>query len=205
MQSQGEKLSADVQRVQTQHMTDLFNIGAPGFKLALSDFMGDLGQPGQEPASVRNAFAQIRKGMNQQYDTAGQAMPGAAQYQATASGYRGAEGAIPSATDQALFSLEAQRRAQNQLLTIQETNAGMQQRDFDLSQILGLGAGGFQSSLGFTQNALQSARYAGGNPWGGALSGAASGAATGALFGGVGAPIGAIAGGLLGYFSGGGG
>lgn len=201
-ESSGQQLSGDIQIQQAQHMNDLFNIGSPGFRLALSDFMTDLGQPGQEPASVRNAFSQIRNQTNQQFATQAQAIPGQAQYEALTSGYRGGQGAVGSASDQALFELEKQRRSQNQMLTIQETNAGMQQRDFDLSQILGLGAGGFQNSLGFSQNALNAAQSATSNPWGSAASGALSGAATGMTFGPWGAVAGGLAGGALGYFSG---
>jgi len=203
-QSQGQAISGQVQEQQAQHMTDLFNLGSPGFRLALGDFVNDLGAPGQEPASVRNAFGQIRQQTNQQFEQQAQAIPGETQYQALATGYRGGQGAVGSASDQALFELEKQRRTQSNMLTIQESNAAMQQQDFDLSQILGLGAGGFQNSLGFSQNALGAAQSATGNPWASAGSGALSGAATGFTVGGPwGAVAGGVAGGALGYFSGG--
>ncbi len=202
METQGQEQAGIVQRTQAQHQLDLFNIGSPAFRLALADFVKDLGQPGQEPESVKKAFSEMRDLQTRQFEGAAAGVPTDVAYQMKATGYRGATGAGGEAAKGALYELEKNRRAQERLLTQQESDAALQQRDFDLSQILGIGAGGFQSSLGFSQNALRASGYNQTNPWGSALSGAVSGASTGAMFGGVGAPVGAIAGGLLGYFSG---
>jgi hypothetical protein len=205
MESSGGANAAQIQSLSSRHESDLFNLGYPGFRLALSDFITDLGQPGSEPDSVRKAFKSIRELQTQQFDTAARGIPGSVDYQAKASGYRGAVGAEDAAQKEALFSLESRRRTQGQLLNQQETDVAMQQRDFDLGQIMQLSGGGLQSARGFTNNALQAAGYRTGNPWGGALSGAASGAALGSAAGPWGTAIGAVVGGVGGYFGGGGG
>ncbi len=60
METQGQTQAGELQRTQAQHQMDLFNIGSPALRLALSDFIKDLGQPGQEPESVKKAFSQMR-------------------------------------------------------------------------------------------------------------------------------------------------
>jgi hypothetical protein len=198
----GAAMAADINKVSTQHENDLFKLGYPGFRLALSDLITDLGSPGGEPDSVKKAFGLIRKQQGEQFDTAADVIPGAVNYQATASGYRGAIGATDAASKEALFSLEGRRRTQAQLLNVQESDLAMKQQDFDLGQIMSLSGGALQSARGFTQNALQAAGYSTGNPWGSAASGAASGAAAGSVGGPWGTVIGGVVGGVGGYFSG---
>ncbi len=204
METQGQAQAGELQRTQAQHQMDLFNIGSPALRLALSDFIKDLGQPGQEPESVKKAFSQMRDLQTRQFEGAAAGVPTDVAYQMKAQGYRGAAGVGEESTKGALFELEKQRRAQERLLTQQESDASLQQRDFDLSQILGIGAGGFASSLGFSRNALAATGYNQRNPWGSALSGAASGASIGSMFApGLGTALGGVIGGIGGYFSGG--
>lgn len=201
----GQEQSAELQRLQAQHQRDLFNIGSPGLRVALGDFMSDLGKPGEEPASVKKAFDEARTMQGKQFDQQAEALPLTAKQQAKQAGFRGSAGAVENSSSEALFQLEAQRRKSQSLMQMQETDAAVSQRDFDLSQILGLAEGGIQSSFGYNRNALSAAGMNNQNPWAGALSGAASGAATGASFGGGwGALAGGVAGGALGYFQNGG-
>ena len=121
------------------------------------------------------------------------------------SGARGGAGAEESASSNALVGLENARRSNMQGLQMQETNTGMQQRDFDLSQILGIASGNVGQSFQFSSNALQAAQQNQSNPWGGAASGALAGASAGtAVSPGWGTLAGAVVGGLGGYFGGGG-
>jgi len=201
----GQEQSAEIQRLQAQHQQDLFRIGSPGLSLALGDFIKDLGKPGEEPASTRKAFDEMRGLQNRQFDQQAESLPLTAAQQAKQSGFRGSAGSVDRSASEALFQLEAQRRKSQNLMAQQETDAAVSQRDFDLSQILGIAEGGIQSSFGYGRNQLAAAGMNNSNPWAGALSGAASGAATGASFGGGwGALAGGIAGGALGYFQGGG-
>jgi hypothetical protein len=201
--SQGQEQSAQLQKAAAEHSTDLFNLGSPGIRLALGDFLKDLGSGG-EPASVKSAFDQIRGDTNKQFDQEEAASPATLHQQMLQSGGRFAQGTEGYAAQQTLFSLEDARRNNMRNLDIQETDQGMQQRDFDLSQILGIGSGAVNQSFGFNQAALGTTQYNQQNPWGSALGGAASGAAAGSAAGPWGTVIGGIVGGAAGYFGGGG-
>lgn len=187
----------------TQEATQEFNTGAPGLKLALGDMISDLGAPGSEPASVKNAFASIRSTQEGQFDQAAASAPGSVQQVAKSTGYRGEKGAVDSQISDTLYGLESRRRAASRSLQEQESDAALQQRDFEISSILGLGTGGVQQSFGLTSNAIQAAAQNTSNPWGGAASGAAAGAALGTeIYPGIGTAVGAVGGGVLGYFGG---
>ena len=200
----GEKESAEIQRSQAQHQRDLFNIGSPGLRLALGDFIKDLGKPGEEPASTRKAFDEMRGLQTRQFDQQAESLPLTAQQQAKQSGFRGSAGTVDRSASEALFQLEDQRKKSQNLMAMQETDAAVSQRDFDLSQILGIAEGGIQSSFGYSRNQLSAAGMNNANPWGGALAGAASGASLGSAAGPWGALAGGVIGGFGGYFSGGG-
>lgn len=205
MESAGGGDAAKIQKQQAQRESDLFNLGYPGFRIALSDLISDLGQPGQEPDSVKKAFKELRNLQGREFDKSERSIPGAVEYQNLTSGGGRDFHLTDSVNKEALFTLESRRRAQAQLLNQQETDVAMQTRDFEMSQITGLSGQALSSGRGFTQNALAAAGYRTGNPWGGALSGAASGAAAGsAVAPGWGTLIGGLAGGIGGYFSGGG-
>lgn len=201
----GQEQSAEIQRLQAMHQRDLFRIGSPGLSLALGDFIKDLGRPGEEPASTRKAFDEMRALQGRQFDQQAESLPLTAKQQAKQSGYRGSAGTVDRASSEALFQLEDQRRKSQNLMAMQETDAAVSQRDFDLSQILGIAEGGIQSSFGYGRNQLAAAGMNNANPWGGALSGAASGASLGgSVGGGWGALAGGVIGGVGGYFGGGG-
>jgi hypothetical protein len=199
--TQGQEQSAQIQRLQAQHEHDLFSVGSPGLRLALGDFIKDLGQPGQEPESVKKAFGEARGLQDQQFEQQAGSIPLTAAQQAKQSGFRGSAGTIDRSSSEALYQLEGQRRqAQNQL-QMQEVDASLQQRDFDLSQILGLSEGSIASSFGFSRNQLAAAGLDNRNAFGGALSGAVSGASLGtSISPGWGTLIGGVAGGAVGYF-----
>lgn len=197
--TQGQEQSAQLQKQAAQHSTDLFNIGSPGMRLALGDLLKDIGSGG-EPASVKSAYDTIRGDTNKHFDQEEKASPMSIHQQMVQSGARGGQGAEQYASDQALYSLESARRNNMQNLQMQETDQGMQTRDFELSQILGIATGNVQQSFGFNQNAYGAAQKNQANPWGGAAAGAASGAAMGAGAGPYGALAGLVIGGAAGYF-----
>jgi hypothetical protein len=199
--TQGQEQSANLQKQDAQHATDLFAMGSPGMRLALGDFIKDLGSGG-EPASVKSAFDAIRGDTNKQFTQEEAASPMQIAQQLKQSGARGAAGSQEYASQNALLSLEDARRNNMANLQIQETNTGMAQRDFDLSQILGIASGNIGQSFQFSSDALKSAQYNQQNPWGSALGGAATGAGLGAEAGPWGALIGGVIGGAAGYFGG---
>jgi hypothetical protein len=201
--TQGQEQSAQLQKQSAQHSTDLFNMGSPGMRLALGDLLKDVGTGG-EPQSVQDAYGAIRGDTNKQFDQQESASPMTVNQQMKQSGYRGGQGAQQYASDQALFSLEDSRRNNMQNLQMQETDQGMQTRDFELSQILGIATGNVQQSFGFNSNAYGAAQKNQSNPWGSALGGAAAGAGAGAAAGPYGAIAGAIIGGATSYFGSGG-
>ena len=175
-------------------------------KLALGDFLTDLGQPGQIPQSVQNAFQKMSSLTDMQFAQQEAAAPATIAQQMKQSGYRGAAGAQGYSAGQTLASLEQNRlNAQNQL-QVQEVNQGLAQQSYDLSNIFGIISGTETGSNMFAQNALQATQYNQESPLDGVLGGALSGAAAGtAASPGWGTLIGAIAGAAGGYFSGGGG
>jgi hypothetical protein len=201
--TQGQEQSAQLQKQAAQHSTDLFAMGSPGMRMALSDLLKDVGSGG-EPQSVQDAYSTIRGDTNKQFDQEEAASPMTIDQSMKQSGFRGGQGAQQYASDQALYSLEDSRRNNMRNLQMQETDQGMQTRDFELSQILGIAQGNVNQSFGFNQNAYGAAQQNQSNPWGSALGGAAAGASAGSVAGPWGTAIGGVVGGLGGYFSGGG-
>src|ERR1700690_615921 len=133
----GQADAANIQAAQAQHATDLFNIGSPGMQLALGDFMNDLGQPGQIPQSVQNAFHKMSTLTDQQFGQQEAAVPATINQQMKSSGYRGAAGASGYSAGQTLAGLEQNRlNAQNQL-QVQEVNQGLSQQSYDPSKHYG--------------------------------------------------------------------
>src|SRR5450631_2201267 len=155
--TQGQEQSAQLQKQSAQHSTDLFAMGSPGMRLALGDLLKDLGSGG-EPQSVQDAYSSIRGATNKQFDQEEKASPMTINQQMLQSGARGGQGAQQYASDQTLFSLEDSRRNNMRNLQMQETDQGMQTRDFELSQILGIAQGNVQQSFGFNQNAYGAAQ-----------------------------------------------
>lgn len=203
--TEGQRDAASVQKAAAQHQLDLFNIGAPGARLALGDFLGDLGGA-QGPSSVNDLFAQLQGKNTQQFGYAKDAAGAATRQMAAQSGYRGPTGAVESVASQTLLGLEDARRRNARALTEQQTDASIMQRDFNLSQILGLGQGMGSQSMQTYGNALGIANtFNNSNPWMSAAGGAAAGAAAGSVVPGWGTVIGGLVGGVSGYFSGGGG
>ena len=203
--SEGQRDAAQVQQAAAQHQMDLFNIGAPGVRMALGDFMTDLGKAGSDPASIDALYSGLQATNTGQFNAAEDAATSTTTQMARQSGYRGATGAVGEASTQTLLGLETARRTNARALTEQKTDAAIQQRDFNLSQILGIGTGmGGQSNQSY-QNALGVASsFNNSNPWGSAAAGAASGAASGSVVPGWGTVIGGLVGGISGYFQGGG-
>jgi hypothetical protein len=171
-QSQGQQEAATLQRQNAEESQNLFNIGEPYLKQTMNDFIKDLGSAGSEPASVKNAFSQIEKSNTAAYDQA----EGTAQAQvgqiAKSSGYRGAAGATEEASSNALLGLEKRRKSAESVTKQQEYDAGIAQRDFDMSSILGIAQGGIATSFGYGRNAIGAEAYNTSNPGNEALTAA---------------------------------
>ena len=202
-QTQGQQDAAKIQRQLTDEATQAFDTGEPGLKLAIGDIIKDLGKPGDEPASVKNAFTQIRSQQESQFDQAEGSAPLNVEQVAKSTGYRGAKGAVGEQEKSILFDLENRRKQAARSLKEQETDAALSTRDFEISQLLGLGEGGVSQAFGFGQNAITAAGMNTRNPWGGAVQGATAGAALGTeIYPGIGTAVGALVGGAGGYFAG---
>jgi hypothetical protein len=201
----GQGDAATIQKAQASHATDLFNIGSPGMQLALGSFIKDLGQPGQIPDSVKQAFDKISTLTDQQFGNEAAQAPSAIAQQMKQSGYRGAAGAQQYDTSATLAQLEKNRLAAQNTNRINEVNQGLSQQAFDLQNIFGIVSGATNQSNMFAGNALGATGMNSSNPWGSAASGALGGASAGAALGPWGALAGGVGGGLAGYFSGGGG
>lgn len=211
--SEGQRDAAQVQAAAAQHQNDLFNLGAPGVRLALGDFMSDLGTAGQNPASIQALYAGLFDTSNRQFQQAEDTAGASTAQMALQSGYRGATGAVGEQAQNTILQLETARRSNQRSLQQQQVDASISQRDFNLSQILGIGTGMGQQAMGSYNNALGiTGTFNNSNPWGSAASGFASGAVTGAMGGSVVPGLGTVAGGLIGgivggaagYFQGGG-
>jgi hypothetical protein len=207
-QTAGQKDAGKIAAQQAQEETSLYNLAEPAIMSAMAGFVSDLGAPGSEPKSVTDAFKTLRSDTNAAYAGAEKSAPLTTAQVAKQGGNRMDPGAVGSASDSLLFSLESKRRDSMRQLKQQETDAALSQRDFDLSSILGLGEGDVTSGFGFGNAALNAAKLNTANPTGGLISGAASGAAAGAPYAGatygLSVLAGALVGGGLGYYAGGG-
>ena len=205
MQSEGQKEAATLQRQLAEEAKSLFATGEPYLKKSLDDFIKDLGASGEEPASIKKSFETIRQNMDKQFTQQEDTLPTNIKQMTKQSGYRGARGSVDEASRSALLGLEQRRRAAKRQLDVQETDAAMAQRDFDLGSILNISSGGISGAFGLARNAISASAYDTRNPGQGALSGATAGAALGTeIYPGIGTAIGAVGGGLVGYFAGGG-
>lgn len=200
-QSEGSAEAGQIQGQMVRQQDELFRLGSPGISLALKDMLKDLGKAGQEPDSIKKQFDEAKAFADKQFRSEEAASPLTLAQRMKETGYRGDSRALDAASSETLFKLEGMRRGNARALQQQETMAGMQQRDFDLSQILNIGYGSTQGAFAGQSNALNLASYGTRNPWGSALSGAVGGASAGSAFGPYGAAVGGILGGAAGYFS----
>ena len=204
-QSQGQADAAVVQRQQAEISTGLAAIGVPGISQSITGFLQDLGSPGQEPKSVSDAFKTVSSEQNRNFDQQEKSAPLTEAQMAKQGGQQMDPGAVQYGSDYLVAGLEQQRKSAQRSLKTQETDASLAQRDFDISNLLGISQGGIGNSFGFTSAQLAYDQANNANPSAGALTGAASGAASGAAFGPWGALAGGVIGGAAGYFSQGGG
>lgn len=202
MQNAGQQDSAAVSRLQAQFAEQFFNISEPGLRTSIATAVQDLGQPGQEPLSIKNAFTAATDQTNRTY--AGQATRDTATMGQLAkqSGITANQVSVADASTQVLADLESGRRSSIRGLKEQETDAAIQQRDFDLANLFGISQGVIGQGYGFTNAQLGVDKlYPAGSPGSSAISGAASGASIGSAAGPWGALIGGVLGGAAGYFS----
>jgi hypothetical protein len=170
----------------------------------LNDMIKDLGPSGSEPGSVKTAFDTLKKEQSDAYSQAEGSAAATTSQLAKQGGERMDPRAAGYGSDAVIASLEQSRRQTARQTKENEVDASLQQKNFLLSQILGVSEGGVGQSFGLTGNALNASQYNTKNPLGGALSGAISGASIGSVGGGWGALIGAGVGAAGGYFAGGG-
>lgn len=213
----GTESAARTSRVSAELLRQLSGLALPAVKQAMSANLEDLGQPGSVPASVTRAFGAARESVNRDFDTANARGAATIQQATLQSGGAYSPDAVGRATEQFVDSVARDRANTLRALRFQEANAGMNQSNLLLSQLIGQSGTLSSGAMGFGQNALQSSqllsqlsaqRRQQGSTYG-AIAGTILGGALGAAgtFG-LGTAAGAAAGGALGgavggYFGGG--
>lgn len=184
----------------------LAGISLPAIREALAAYTGDLGQPGQEPSSIRKAYGDLKAGVKQDFAANRTAAAAYIKQQALQSGGLNTGAAQNEALgilSQGLRSSEAQ---QLRAINFQEAQSGLNQTNMLLSNITGVAGRALSGSMGFGSNALQSdqllAQYEAQARQQNAQYGAYAGTVLGAILapytGGASIPIGSAAGGLIG-------
>lgn len=214
MQNPGTEAAGQQARATAELQQTLSGIALPALRDVLGISLSDLGQPGQEPDSVRRAFGDARQSVNQDYAAANERGTAAIRQQALQSGMNYNPQAVSATVAQLGSSLEQQRAQSQRALSFQESQAGLTQTNQLLSMI-NSGAGNLLSgSLRFGLNALGadqtlSQLYAQNQQQGsvyGSLAGTVIGGLLGTVAGGntyLGASLGGAAGGALGGLIGG--
>jgi len=202
-QTAGQADAAAISAQTARQEKQLWDLAGPTLSSTLRDFIKDLGPSGSEPGSVKTAFDTLKKQQADVYSQeAGSASATVGQL-AKQGGERMDPGAAQYGSDAVIASLEQSRRATARQTKEAEVDASLQQKNFLLSQILGVSEGGVGQSFGLGRNAIGASQYNTSNPGGGALSGAIAGAGLGTeIYPGWGTLIGAGVGALGGYFAG---
>lgn len=142
-------------RASAELQQSLAGISLPAIKEALSAYMSDLGQPGQEPSSVRKAYGDVRAGLASDYEANRARMSAYIKQQALQSGTNyspQAQTEVMTTLGNQLQSSEAQ---QMRALNFQEAQAGMNQTNALLSNITGTSGNILSGALKFGSNQLQ--------------------------------------------------
>ena len=176
----------------------------PQLSSILSRITADVSPNGIAP-SVQASFDTARKGINQDFASAGRSGQAYATQAFAQSGALYDTNQRNDAMLSAATNLEQERRGAMRNLDFSEANAGLTQFN-QLINLLGGGAGAaLNLSGGFAnQQAGANSLLSNQSPGWGALGGAASGASLGASFGPYGALIGGALGAAGGYFGSGG-
>lgn len=202
----GAQAGSAIGRASAEFRQIIANLALPAIQQSADAMLADLGQVGEEPASVRRAFGEARQMLGRDYSselTRGRATIDQAARQ---SGLNYNPAAISDATglfERQLAEIQARRQRS---LQFAEANAGQNQTNYLLSALTGQAGQLFGGALGFGQNALTGAGILNQLEQQGGQRGATYGSIAGTIIGGLignapGAAIGGAAGGAVGgYF-----
>lgn len=190
----------------------LANLSLPAITQALDAYTADLGKPGQEPASVKKAFGDIRTQLGSDYQTAKESSKSYLDQQFKQTGSVGGQRLLDYGQGQVSRGLSSNLSDAQRALSFQESQAGLNQTNQLISSINGVGGNLLSGSLRFGSNALQSdqllSQIAQQNQSQGATYGAIGGTILGAILapytGGASIPVGSALGGAVGGWFGGG-
>jgi hypothetical protein len=203
----GQEAGASIGRASAELQRIFANLALPAIQQAASAYQADLGQPGQVPASVTRAFGEAREAVGRDFDTSNARGRATIQQASLQSGMGHNPAAISEASERFVEELEGARTRRMRALQFAEAQAGQNQTNYLLSQLIGQGGGLLGGSLGFGQNALQGAGLLSqafqqqSNQWAtyGGMAGSVLGGAFGGPFGAaIGGGVGGAAGGYLG-------
>jgi hypothetical protein len=171
-------------------------------------WLADLQQPGMEPLSVRRAFGEARAGLSTDTETANASGRATIRQAALQSGMNYNPAALSEATDAYSRQLEQIRVRRMRALQFQEAQAGQNQTNQLLTQLIGSGGSLLSGAGGYGQGALQGANLMGQisqqtsqqNATYGSIAGTVIGGLLGTVAGNpyLGASLGGAAGGAIG-------
>lgn len=204
-----ENTAGTTARASAELQQSLAGLSLPAIKEALAAWSADLGQPGQEPSSIRKAFGNIRAGVKEDFAANRERSAAYIKQQALQSGTNYSPQAMSETMSQLSSGLRSSEAQQLRAINFQEAQAGLTQTNSLLSNITGTAGRTLGGSLSFGGNALQSdqlfAQYEqqqrAQNSQYGSIAGTIAGGLIGTLLGGqtaLGAGLGGAAGGAIG-------
>lgn len=184
----------------------------PALRESLQRMIADLGDPGNEPASVKKEFNEAKRTTNQAFDVAQKVSAAEIKQDILQSGARGFNPRVTEAiTSRASRNIEGGRTQALGSLDFEEASAGLGQTNYLLTSMLKAGATAGQGAFGYGSNAMgagqilsaQSAQSRQQGSTYGAIAGTILGALLSPYTGGMSIPIGSALGGAAGgYLSG---
>jgi hypothetical protein len=208
MNDAGSDVQGSVALTSAELQKALSGVAIPALRSGIAKLLADLGDPGQEPASVKKEYAQARTQSMADFDAAQKSSEAGIRQELLQSGGRFSPQATAEAVGSSARLIDRSRSQSLSALDFSEANQGMQQTDFLLSALGGAGRSAASGALGFGANASGAggimSQISQRNAAQGSTYGALAGTLIGALFGGYGAPIGAALGGVAGGIYGGG-
>jgi len=184
-------------------------VAGPALRKGITQMLSDLGDPGTEPASVRQQFALTRDRTNADFDTAEKRTQASIEQEIKQGGGAYSPQATSEIVARQMNLLDRQRTQAITGLNFQEAQGGLDQTNF-LLNTAGAAAGSAASgSISFGQNAISAGqilnRINAQNRQEGSTYGSLIGAILGSvIYPGIGTSLGAAAGGAAGGWYGGG-
>jgi hypothetical protein len=202
----GQESASAIQRASAELQQITAGLALPAMTQAAGAWLADLQQPGQEPLSVRRAFGEARAGVNADAETANAGGRATIRQASLQSGMAYNPAALSEATDAYSRQLEQIRIRQMRSLQFQEAQAGQNQTNQLLSQLIGTGGSILSGAGGYGQGALQGANLMSGisqqtsrqNSTYGSIAGTVIGGLLGSVVPGLGTTVGAGLGGAAG-------